>query len=109
METLSHTNSVATEAAFDRMDAAIEGTLAGRAAYPSGTAFVPADHPDVAGTIRRYLDEGRPVVLVYDDGSEQVLGDPHRPLVFVVGPLIASLRDHGARLARRFRRDPTLH
>lgn len=109
METLSPHNSPATEAAFDRLDSAIEGTLEGRTTHPSGTAFVPADHPDVAGTIRRYLDEGRPVVLVYDDGTEQLLGDPRRLMAFVIGPMIASLRDHSIRIARHLRRDPTYH
>lgn len=109
METVSPTNSPATEAALDRLDVAIEDKLGGHPSYPSGTAFVPADHPELADTIRRYIADGQSVVLVYDKGREQLLGDPHRLMAFVVGPWLASLREHGSRFARRLRGEPTFH
>jgi len=54
-------------------DDAIESSMAGEAKYPSGATFINADDPAVGKAIRRAIDEGGPVVLVYADGTTRVL------------------------------------
>ena len=58
------------------MRRAVSAEVAGKPLHRSGTVYVPADLPELAEVLRRYEHEGRPIVLVHEDGSERVL-DAH--------------------------------
>ena len=54
-------------------DQAIESAIAGEPIYPDGSIFIDADDRGLGKAIRRAVDEGAPVVLVYGDGAVRVL------------------------------------
>ena len=55
------------------MDEAIELSVLGRNPYPDRASFLDADAPHLADAIARAADDGRAVVLCYDDGTRRVL------------------------------------
>jgi hypothetical protein len=63
-------NSDATELAFDRVTALM---LAEEIDLPNGSVFVPADLPTFETIMDRHLAENRPIVVIYPDGSEQLV------------------------------------
>lgn len=61
--------SPAERAALEAIELAVEG----RSPYPEKAMFIDADEPSAGGAIKKAVDEGRAVVLVYADGSTRVL------------------------------------
>jgi hypothetical protein len=59
------------------MDASIEAAVAGRAAFPSRTAFIGADMDGFGEAMARLVRQGRPILVVYPDGDEHFL-EPRR-------------------------------
>jgi len=55
------------------MNQAIELAIEGRSPYPDQAAFVDAGEAMAGREIKRFADEGVPVVLVAADGSSRVL------------------------------------
>lgn len=55
------------------MDEAIDLAIEGHSPYPERAAFVDADEATAGREIKRFADEGTPVVLVAADGSARVL------------------------------------
>lgn len=56
------------------MEEAIEFNIEhGRWLFPNRSLFVNADWPNLGRAIAEALDEGRPVVLCYDDGTRRVI------------------------------------
>lgn len=55
------------------MDEAIELDLEGRSRYPERSYFLDADAPSLADHIKRACDDGYSVVLVFPDGSTQIM------------------------------------
>lgn len=52
---------------------AIELAMEGRSPYPDKAKFIDAEEPWAGKEIRRAVDEGMAVVLVYKDGTTRVL------------------------------------
>jgi uncharacterized protein YegP (UPF0339 family) len=89
MEELAENNNTpATDAAFDLLK---EAVLDETGRFANGTIFIPADTPHAATSIARARDEGKPVAVVFPDGTAVVateiiaLGDstsePHASFV----------------------------
>jgi hypothetical protein len=56
------------------MDEAIEFAInEDRMLYPDGSIFVDADGPNLGVAIARAADEGRAVVLCYEDGTRRIV------------------------------------
>jgi hypothetical protein len=56
------------------MDEAIEVAISeDRMMYPDGSLFVNADGPNVGRAIADAADEGRAVVLCYEDGTRRIV------------------------------------
>jgi hypothetical protein len=55
------------------MDEAIDLAVEGDSPYPERAAFVDADVATAGLEIKRFADEGTPIVLVAADGSARVL------------------------------------
>jgi hypothetical protein len=56
------------------MDEAIDLDInEGRKLYPDGSIFVDADGPNLGVVIARAADEGRTVVLCYEDGTRRIV------------------------------------
>ena len=55
------------------MDDAIALAVEGRNPYPDRASFVDAEAPFLADAIAMAVDEGRAVVICYDDGTRRVL------------------------------------
>jgi hypothetical protein len=55
------------------MDEAIDLAIEGQSPYPERAAFVDAEEATAGCEIKRFADEGTPVVLVAADGSARVL------------------------------------
>lgn len=64
----------ASRLAADRMEIAIERAITGHPLYPSGTAFVGSDLPNLGDILARHVRERTPVVVVYPDGEERLVG-----------------------------------
>jgi hypothetical protein len=74
------TELASSQAAHERMDAAIAAAIAGEPTFPDGTVFVPADLPRLGDALRCHVDEGVPIALVFADGDVRMLNLPgHRP------------------------------
>jgi hypothetical protein len=67
---------------------AIDTTIAGGPRYPEGTVFVPADTPDLPTVLRRYRESRAPVIVVYEDGHEELIAGPSALDRFVLGALL---------------------
>jgi hypothetical protein len=63
-------NTPATELAFDRVT---ELLLADEIDVPNRSTFVPADLPGFDKVMANALRKDKPIVIVYPDGSEQVI------------------------------------
>ena len=60
--------------AADAMGEAIEYNIrTGRMLYPDGSVFINADWPTVGRLIANAADEGKPVVLCYEDGTRRIV------------------------------------
>ncbi len=59
-----------------RMDEAIASAAAGDPTYPDGSVFVPIGTANLGLVLRSQLDEGRPVVLVLEDGRSALIQPP---------------------------------
>jgi hypothetical protein len=56
------------------MDEAIEFNITtGRMLYPDGSVFINADWPTVGRLIAEAADEGKAVVLCYEDGTRRIV------------------------------------
>jgi hypothetical protein len=55
------------------LDEAIELDLEGRSLYPERSYFLDADAPGLGKYIKRAFDNGYSVVLVFADGSKQIM------------------------------------
>lgn len=76
MEELARSrNTPATDAAFDLL-ARIAPNPEYDDRYPNGTALIPSDSPDAPTLISRAVDKGRPVAIVFPDGSDVVARPP---------------------------------
>ncbi len=73
MSALDHTDTASDQHTWESLRRAISAEIAGRPLHRSGTVYVPADLPELGDVLRRYESEGRPVVLVHEDGTERVL------------------------------------
>lgn len=62
-------NSPAQRIAHEAVELAIEG----RSPYPADAVFIDAEEPWTGREIKRAVDEGRAVVLVYPDSSTRIL------------------------------------
>jgi hypothetical protein len=76
MEELARSkNTPATDASFDLLsrvavdDDSDEG-------YPSGTVLIPSDAPEASPLIAKTIAEGRPMAVVFPDGSDVVSRPP---------------------------------
>lgn len=48
-------------------------------AYPDGAAIIAADHPEMLELVAQAASEHRPIVVVFDDGTELIAEPPkHR-------------------------------
>jgi hypothetical protein len=76
--TRPHTSSggTADACAWDRFFEALDAERAAAARVPTGAAIVAADAPNRDELVRRYQGEGRTVVVVDEDGREQLLAPP---------------------------------
>lgn len=81
MGAVGSANTRATDLAFDRV---VELLLADEAEYPNDTALVPADLPDFEQIVSAERLQGRPVLVVYPDGSERLI-KPDDPSVTAAG------------------------
>ncbi len=70
MGAIAGKNTPATELAFDRVT---ELLLADEIDVPNDSVFVPADMPGFDRAMNRRLLEDKPIVVIYPDGSEQVI------------------------------------
>ena len=52
---------------------AIELAIEGRSPYPDNAVFIDAEEPGTGREIKKAVDEGRAVVLVYPDSSTRIL------------------------------------
>ena len=76
---MSEHDHTATPASI-AMDEAIEFNIQTEGwLYPNGSLFVNADWPNLGASIAEALDEGRAVVLCYDDGTRRVI-EAHAPV-----------------------------
>jgi hypothetical protein len=76
MENLAHSkNTPGTDASFDLL-ARIAIDPASDERYPDGTVLIPADSPNASRLISRAIDAGRPIALVFPDGSDVVARPP---------------------------------
>jgi hypothetical protein len=73
MSTVEPARSRADEHTWEALRRGISSEIAGKPLHRSGTAYVPADLPDLESVLGRLKSERRPVVLVHDDGTEQVI------------------------------------
>jgi hypothetical protein len=72
MENLAHSkNTPGTHASFELLSR-IAVDPASDERYPDGTVLVPADSADTSVAIARAIGEGKPVALVFPDGSDMV-------------------------------------
>jgi hypothetical protein len=69
---MTETRTDSADLTFERFKAA----LGGAGDYPKGAVFVDAEAPFAGSTVVRNVREGLPVVLVYPDGLERVVGAP---------------------------------
>jgi hypothetical protein len=104
MEKLARSqNTPGTDAAFDLLgEIAVDPDSDQR--YPDGTVLIPADSPDASTLMSRAIDGGRPIAIVFPDGSDVLARPPGASglaLLVVVGLLW--LADH----VRRKRDRPT--
>jgi hypothetical protein len=104
MEKLARSqNTPGTDAAFDRLGRiAVDPDSDER--YPGGTVLIPCDSPDASTLMSRAIDEGKPIAIVFPDGSDVVARPPTASglaLYLVIGLLW--LADH----VRRKRDRPT--
>ena len=68
-------NTPGTDAAFDTLARiAVDAETDER--YPSGTLIIPADSPDAAVLFSRATVEGKPITIVFPDGSDFVTRPP---------------------------------
>jgi hypothetical protein len=63
-------NTPATELAFDRLK---ELVLADEIDVPSRSTLVPADLPTFDRVMKEALLKDKPIVVIYPDGSEQLI------------------------------------
>ncbi len=70
MGAVARKNTPATELAFDRVT---ELLLADEIDVPNHSTLVPADLASFEKVMERRLREGKPIVIVYPDGSEQLV------------------------------------
>ena len=70
MEAIAKKNSEATELAFDRVT---ELMLAEEIDVPNGAVFIPADLPAFEEIMAGRLAGERPIVVIYGDGTEQLV------------------------------------
>jgi hypothetical protein len=70
MAALGNGNTPATDLAFDRL---IELVQLDEIDVPNGSTLVPADLPEFQKVMDRRLAEDKPIVIVYPDGSEQLV------------------------------------
>jgi hypothetical protein len=76
MDELAHSkNTPGTDAAFDTL-ARIAVDPENDERYPSGTVLIPADSPDASALISQAIREGKPMTLVFPDGSDVVARPP---------------------------------
>jgi hypothetical protein len=76
MEKLAHSkNTPATDASFDLL-ARVVVDPASDERYPDETVLIPADSRDVSVLISRAIKDGRPIALVFPDGSDVVARPP---------------------------------
>lgn len=74
MATLADNAHTTAERAWGIVDQAMETAISGREfRHPSGTVFVPGDVVDRAAAVARYAGEGKRVVMVRGDGSEELI------------------------------------
>lgn len=60
--------------AADVMSEAIDFNIkTGRMLYPDGSLFVDAEDSDLAAVLARAADDGKPVVLCYQDGRRCIV------------------------------------
>jgi len=84
MENLAHGNNTpGTDAAFDLLSRiALDQEADER--YPDGTVLIPADTPDASVLISRAIEGGKPIALVFADGSDVVARPPESSGVFLL-------------------------
>jgi hypothetical protein len=86
MATAEKTLRSAEARTWDLFHEALDPDSPAAARLPSGAAFVARDAPDREELVRRYRAEGRAVVLVSEDGSEEIIrGRGIDPKLLVVG------------------------
>lgn len=68
-------NTPGTDAAFGTLARiAVESESDER--YPNGTVIIPADAPDAAALVSTAIAEGKPITVVFPDGSDFVAKPP---------------------------------
>lgn len=76
MATPEQTPRSSVDRAWDAIDQAMEAAIAGRSfRHPSGTVFMPDDIAGRDVALAPYLEEGKRVVAVHGDGSEELISN----------------------------------
>jgi hypothetical protein len=104
MEKLAQSkNTPGTDAAFDLLGrVSVDPETDER--YPSETMLIPADSPDASNLMSRAVAEGKPIAIVFPDGSDVVWRPPAaRGAVLLAATCLLWLADH----IRRKRDRPT--
>jgi hypothetical protein len=65
------TRTDSADLTFERFKKALASDGSG---YPKGAVFVDAEAPYVGAALSRNMREGTPVVLIYPDGEERIVG-----------------------------------
>jgi hypothetical protein len=104
MEKLAHSkNTPGTDAAFDLLGrVAVDAEADER--YPTGTVLIPADSPNASDLMNGAVAEGKPIAVVFPDGSDVVWRPPAATgPALVIAVCLLWLADH----VRRKRDRPT--
>ncbi|HEX3240308.1 MAG TPA: hypothetical protein VHR18_09255 [Solirubrobacterales bacterium] len=104
MEKLAHSkNTPGTDAAFDLLGrVAVDAEADER--YPTDTVLIPADSPNASDLMNEAVAEGKPIAVVFPDGSDVVWRPPAATgPALVIAVCLLWLADH----VRRKRDRPT--